>query len=351
MAGMLQPCPVCQQDCSCLEIIDHIRDNHPTYFETGNNPNSAPSYPPSQAPINNLAPQSISSSQPLIQTSSQNINIPNTSKDEITSINQTNNNTNTNINNNSPSNKNNKSSGKQRKRRKKKVNTQNVDTEEKKQDEETLPGDDEIFDPLVVITWDAKKIYEYIMNCDDRLTPSRFAKYNTLEQNMIRSGVSGINVRTFNRQQIKSVFGVTKCIDAEMLRILFQVLLPEINTNNENNNSSTKIPDRFLDPFTWDQGQLMRDPVICGGTGFTFERETIEEWLDQHGQDPFTEQRMTKSDLHSNIALKKEIAEWRKNNSEKGTKTKNNDDNNDNNLMIHIKKYQPIQIPKTTKLI
>ena len=55
----------------------------------------------------------------------------------------------------------------------------------------------------------------------------------------------------------------------------------------------------------------MLDPVICAD-GHSYERASIEEWLQGHGTSPSTGADLPHRHLVPNIALRKVADEWRK---------------------------------------
>ncbi len=67
------------------------------------------------------------------------------------------------------------------------------------------------------------------------------------------------------------------------------------------------IPKSFYCPITFD---LMRDPVLLGNTGHTFERAAISDWLQTHNTDPLTNQRLTDATLTPNFALRDAINDY-----------------------------------------
>lgn len=67
------------------------------------------------------------------------------------------------------------------------------------------------------------------------------------------------------------------------------------------------IPDDFLCPILW---ELMSDPVIVS-TGQTYERSSIEKWLESgHDTCPKTQQPLTSKALTPNYVLRSLIAQW-----------------------------------------
>jgi hypothetical protein len=65
-----------------------------------------------------------------------------------------------------------------------------------------------------------------------------------------------------------------------------------------------EIPPSFFCPITLD---LMRDPVILGNSGRTFEREAIVLWLNHHNTDPVTNEVLQNTQLVTNYALRDAI--------------------------------------------
>jgi Mg-chelatase subunit ChlD len=67
------------------------------------------------------------------------------------------------------------------------------------------------------------------------------------------------------------------------------------------------IPDEYKCPIGMD---LMSDPVI-GSDGHTYERSSIEQWLQTNFHSPMTRQPMTVTDLKPNFALRTAIERWK----------------------------------------
>jgi tetratricopeptide (TPR) repeat protein len=63
----------------------------------------------------------------------------------------------------------------------------------------------------------------------------------------------------------------------------------------------------FVCPISLD---MMEDPVVTP-SGHSFEREALEEWIDNGGEDPLTRQPLSRADLRPNIALRDAIEEWK----------------------------------------
>ncbi|EPS68981.1 hypothetical protein M569_05787, partial [Genlisea aurea] len=73
------------------------------------------------------------------------------------------------------------------------------------------------------------------------------------------------------------------------------------------NQKSLVIPDDFRCPISL---ELMRDPVIIS-TGQTYERSSIEKWLEAgHSTCPKTQQALTSSTLTPNYVLRSLISQW-----------------------------------------
>ena len=64
-----------------------------------------------------------------------------------------------------------------------------------------------------------------------------------------------------------------------------------------------EIPDVYLCPI---RKELMRDPVIIED-GFSYEREAITKWLEEHNTSPVTGKILENHRMDSNIGLKKSI--------------------------------------------
>lgn len=66
-------------------------------------------------------------------------------------------------------------------------------------------------------------------------------------------------------------------------------------------------PEACTCPITM---QVMQDPVICED-GYTYEREAVEAWLQEHGRSPMTNQQLVSTRLIPNRALRGMIELWR----------------------------------------
>ena len=69
----------------------------------------------------------------------------------------------------------------------------------------------------------------------------------------------------------------------------------------------SSTPASFHCPITFD---LLRDPVILGTTGHTFERSAITLWLGEHQTDPLTNQPLANRILTPNFALRDAINDF-----------------------------------------
>lgn len=68
-------------------------------------------------------------------------------------------------------------------------------------------------------------------------------------------------------------------------------------------------PSSFVCPIS---KEVMEDPVILLGTGHTFERKAIEEWLSEHDTCPIDRQaKLDKKTVVPVGSLKRAISEWR----------------------------------------
>jgi len=72
---------------------------------------------------------------------------------------------------------------------------------------------------------------------------------------------------------------------------------------------SSEPPEEYCDPISF---QLMGDPTLVTLTGITYERDTILQCIAEHGEDPFTRQKIDCGHLVPNRALKSAIDRWRK---------------------------------------
>ena len=67
------------------------------------------------------------------------------------------------------------------------------------------------------------------------------------------------------------------------------------------------IPEAFFCPIS---GELLSDPVTSPG-GHTYERRTIEGWLQNHDTSPFTRERLSVDSLNPNRTVKTLLDDWR----------------------------------------
>merc|ERR1712129_398578 len=75
--------------------------------------------------------------------------------------------------------------------------------------------------------------------------------------------------------------------------------------------NKTEPPEDLCDPITY---KLMKDPTLVTLSGYTYEREIIEECIKEHGKDPMTNVKIEKKHLVPNRALKCSITRWKENN-------------------------------------
>jgi len=68
------------------------------------------------------------------------------------------------------------------------------------------------------------------------------------------------------------------------------------------------VPETFFCPIGH---SIMKDPVIVHGSGQTYERGEIEEWLEEHSVDPLTNVRLANKSLIPNIALRNTIEDFK----------------------------------------
>ena len=68
-------------------------------------------------------------------------------------------------------------------------------------------------------------------------------------------------------------------------------------------------PKEFMCPISFD---LMEDPVMVKTSGWTYERQEIERWVNENGNDPNTREPCSISDLIPNRTLRDAIAAWKK---------------------------------------
>ena len=67
------------------------------------------------------------------------------------------------------------------------------------------------------------------------------------------------------------------------------------------------LPERFFCPIS---GNIFTDPVMSPG-GHTYERGSIERWLENHNTSPFTRETISVDDLHPNLIVCDLLEEWR----------------------------------------
>lgn len=96
--------------------------------------------------------------------------------------------------------------------------------------------------------------------------------------------------------------------------------IKETQTDSEENNWEEY--ESFLCPISL---EIMKDPVMTP-QGITFERNSIEDWLNKYDSCPITKKPLAKSELLPNYSLKGAIREF----MEKLNKNNKNFENNEN---------------------
>jgi len=91
---------------------------------------------------------------------------------------------------------------------------------------------------------------------------------------------------------------------------MYAIQIQQKNTERVKNKGAKKVvPASFFCPISH---ELMKDPVIVVETGQTYERNQIEQWLQEHSVDPVTNEKLPKQMLTPNIALRNTIEDFRK---------------------------------------
>lgn len=67
-------------------------------------------------------------------------------------------------------------------------------------------------------------------------------------------------------------------------------------------------PPEFLCPLS---NEIMEDPVTLEGDGLTYDRSSIEDWLESRDVSPVTGQLLESKTLTSNKKLKDAIIKWK----------------------------------------
>ncbi|KAL6568772.1 hypothetical protein OROHE_004456 [Orobanche hederae] len=89
--------------------------------------------------------------------------------------------------------------------------------------------------------------------------------------------------------------------------VLYGASTPRITTRRQKSASEVNLPADFRCPISLD---LMRDPVVVS-TGQTYDRSSISAWIESgHSTCPKTGQTLAHTHLIPNVALKKLIAIW-----------------------------------------
>lgn len=164
--------------------------------------------------------------------------------------------------------------------------------------------------------WTANDIYEWILSLDRQ----RFSKYKDLKQKITDAELTGNDLKDVTEDNIMKDFGIKKFSDKKLLYSKIQSILPKDVKEAKNKKTTKKevdeedIPEQFLDPITY---ELMEDPVLCSKSGHTYERKTIEDWIESNGADPITRQKIKKKHLTPNRTLKELIQAWKKENKTK----------------------------------
>ena len=78
----------------------------------------------------------------------------------------------------------------------------------------------------------------------------------------------------------------------------------------DNNNDEQEPPPEYLCPIGW---EIMTDPVIVKQSGWSYQRQNITQWINEHqGKEPQTQQPCGINDLIINRTLRDVIARWLK---------------------------------------
>ena len=173
--------------------------------------------------------------------------------------------------------------------------------------------------------WKANDIYEWIMS----ISKEKFGRYKDLKSKLEENEMTGNELKELEIEDIIDSFGIKKYMDRKYLYNKIQSILPfkdrEANKVKkkkkveEDKETAEDIPEELLDPITY---ELMSDPVICTKSGHTYERKTIEDWIESNGADPITRQKIKKKHLTPNRTVKAMIESYLK---EKAEKKKNGD--------------------------
>ena len=92
-------------------------------------------------------------------------------------------------------------------------------------------------------------------------------------------------------------------------RIRSELRLKDKKDKNDGDESDDEVPEEFCDPISF---EVMKVPMLVTVSGVTYEKEVIEEYIKENGQDPMTRQKVTIDQIVPNRALRETIERWMK---------------------------------------
>lgn len=102
-----------------------------------------------------------------------------------------------------------------------------------------------------------------------------------------------------------------RCLSSKATTISPQITHAPVPKSQEDSKVKKEPFKSFLCPIT---REVMEDPVLTLKCQ-TYERDAIEEWLENHDTDPYTNDPLPDKTLIPNFALKSAIQEWKDTNS------------------------------------
>merc|ERR1739842_156329 len=100
------------------------------------------------------------------------------------------------------------------------------------------------------------------------------------KQDLRELGITKFGDRKFLYEHLQKLVAVVRVVDESK-----DTNNTSVETEMTKENPDDGVPSQFLDPITF---EMMNDPVICSVSGQTYERKTIEDYIEQNGMDPIT---------------------------------------------------------------
>ena len=151
----------------------------------------------------------------------------------------------------------------------------------------------------------------------NRIENGRFKnnKYSNIKKTWKESNIKGYELFGMNDFVLR-MGGIT---DNEDRKIILKHIMTLSETRKDDNNNDDEViskisilecdvPNEMCCPISF---EIMENPVLCSVSGHSYEKEVIEEYIKDKGEDPLTRQPVTMDKLAPNRALRDMIASWR----------------------------------------